>query len=86
MTELIARHILRVGHDYVETFPVVVIEGARQVGKSTLAGQLMHGRQGASATLDSPQQLALAKDDPESFLRQAAEGTLVIDEAWRARG
>lgn len=84
MTELIARHILRVGHEYVETFPVVVIEGARQVGKSTLAGQLMHGRQGASATLDSPQQLALANDDPESFLRQAGEGTLVIDEAQLA--
>lgn len=84
MKELIARHILGVGRDYVETFPVVVIEGARQVGKSTLAGQLMQGRKGVSVTLDSPQQLTLANDDPESFLRQAGEGTLVIDEAQLA--
>lgn len=81
MTELIERHLSGVGRDYLDTFPVVVIEGARQVGKSTLAGQLLKDRTGVMVTLDAPEQLASAVEDPESFLAQGGDGTLVIDKA-----
>ncbi|MDO5068516.1 MAG: AAA family ATPase [Propionibacteriaceae bacterium] len=77
--ELVERHLLGVGREYLGTFPVVVIEGARQVGKSTLAQQLLQGRSGTQVTLDVPAQLDAALEDPEAFLRQGGEGTLVID-------
>ncbi|MDO5082604.1 MAG: DUF4143 domain-containing protein [Arachnia propionica] len=86
MTELVERHLLGVGLEYLDTFPVVVIEGARQVGKSPLAQQLLQVRPGIQVTLDVPAQLAAALEDPEAFLRQGGEGTLAIDEAQLTPG
>lgn len=62
---------------------VVVIQGARQVGKSTLAGQILRGRAGARfVTLDDPEVLAAARADPVTFVRH--DGLLAIDEIQRA--
>lgn len=65
--------------------PVVVIQGARQVGKSTLvrhiSDQLSSVR---SFTLDDPATLAIAQSDPTFFVDQNPDGVLVIDEAQRA--
>jgi uncharacterized protein len=63
--------------------PVTVVQGARQVGKSTLVREVVAGSGATFVTLDDPaaQQAALA--DPESFVRQA-DGLLAIDEVQRA--
>jgi uncharacterized protein len=61
---------------------VVVVNGARQVGKSTLAELIIRRTAGARARyLDDPATLAAAEDDPVSFVRH--DGLLLIDEIQR---
>ena len=64
-------------------FPVVAILGARQVGKTTLAGQLVARRRGPATRFDleSAEDLALLAD-PLLALRPL-EGLIVIDEVQR---
>ena len=78
---IIPRHLLGHGQELLATFPVVVIQGARQVGKSTLANLLVEKGQGVQVTLDDTATLAALRHDPDTFLTQAGDGTLVIDEA-----
>lgn len=62
--------------------PVVAVNGARQVGKSTLVTTLL--KQSSSATivtLDDQIQLEAAQTDPRSFVER--EGLLIIDEVQR---
>jgi predicted AAA+ superfamily ATPase len=66
--------------------PVIVLQGARQVGKSTLAGWLAADRDAVVVTLDDPGVLAVAESDPAFFVAQAGDRLLVIDEAQRAPG
>jgi hypothetical protein len=63
--------------------PVVLIAGARQVGKSTLARQVAGDSASAYLTLDDPGVLALARRDPDAFVRQPGGGITVIDEVQR---
>jgi len=64
---------------------VVVVNGARQVGKSTLVHALSRHRQDVrERRLDQPSELAAARDDPVSFVKH--DGLLVIDEIQRAPG
>lgn len=60
--------------------PVVLVHGARQVGKSTLV-QSMPGR--TYLTLDDPLVLDAAKRNPDGFLA-AQRGLLTLDEVQRA--
>src|SRR5687768_10904532 len=60
--------------------PVVVLSGARQTGKSTLAHDIDPGR--AYFTLDDLDVLDQARSDPEALVRRAAPMTL--DEVQRA--
>lgn len=67
---------------------VVLVAGARQVGKSTLLSQILtlNDRRGDKArilTLDNATVLAAAKEDPISFVKQHPSGTLAIDEVQR---
>lgn len=63
--------------------PAVLIQGARQVGKSTLARAVLGRRRSARlVTLDDPATLAAAQADPTGFV--AHEGVLAIDEIQRA--
>ncbi len=65
--------------------PVVVVQGARQVGKSTLVRQISSQLPSVqSFTLDDPATLAIAQSDPSFFVDQNPDGVLVIDEAQRA--
>ncbi len=61
-------------------FPVVVLTGARQTGKSTLLQHLFPNV--AYVTLDDPFTRQAAHEDPRSFLAQAPR--LVIDEIQQA--
>ncbi len=68
----------------LDDFPVVLMVGARQVGKSTLAEQLVReGRMAAHHTLDDAPVLAAATADPAGFVAGLTHGT-VIDEVQRA--
>lgn len=64
--------------------PVVVIQGARQVGKSTLAAMASQGVPARAVTLDDALTRAAAQADPVSFWEQAGRDLLIVDEAQRA--
>lgn len=68
----------------MDAFPALVIQGARQVGKSTFADLLRTDRDASVVTLDDPNMLAAAVADPVSFIDRAPNQTLVIDEIQRA--
>ena len=63
--------------------PVVLLNGARQTGKSTLAQQIAGARGGQYVTLDDATVLAAAASDPAGFLSGLA-AFAVIDEVQRA--
>lgn len=63
--------------------PVVLINGARQTGKSTLARQLRPDIR--YLTLDDPAVLAAAQADPFGFI-SGLEGAACLDEVQRAPG
>lgn len=66
------------------TFPALIVQGARQVGKSTFAGQLVEGLPATTVTLDDDDMRLAALADPRGFVGQRPDGTLVIDELQRA--
>jgi predicted AAA+ superfamily ATPase len=84
MTRLIDRHLLGYGREALGVFPVLVIQGARQVGKSTFAHMLVEGRPHAHLTLDDAETLHAAREDPRGFVAQHPQATLVVDEIQRA--
>jgi uncharacterized protein len=64
--------------------PAVLLAGARQVGKTTLAARLYSDQPGAEfATLDDAATLALARRDPDGFLETLGPRA-VVDEVQRA--
>lgn len=65
-----------------ETFPVLVLTGPRQVGKTTLLTKLADKNR-KIVSLDHPTTRALAKSDPELFLQRYAPPVL-IDEVQYA--
>jgi len=68
----------------LESFPVVVLSGARQSGKSTLAREGAPAAERPYLTLDSLEVQQQAVDAPEDLL--ARHPTLTIDEVQRAPG
>lgn len=62
---------------------VVMLHGARQAGKSTLAGRVAAAAGGASVTLDDEATLELVRADPVTFLSSGPH-PLVIDEVQLA--
>lgn len=85
MSDLFERHVAAPLREALARSPAVLLQGARQTGKSTLARWLLeHGHQRHYVTLDDATTLAAAREDPEGFLA-AFEGPVVIDEVQRAR-
>jgi len=67
--------------------PVVFVSGPRQVGKTTIAKQLMvDGNPGewTYLTLDDQAQLEIAKSDPVGFIRGLPATRIILDEVQRA--
>lgn len=67
---------------YAAEFPLVLLTGMRQCGKSTMLAHLSGGSR-ATVTLDDLQERALAQSDPQLFL-QLHEPPLIIDEVQYA--
>ncbi len=76
------RHITPLLLEALTDTPVVLINGARQTGKSTLA-QVPEIHNYRYLTLDNPVVLAAAKNDPSGFI-SALDGPVVLDEVQRA--
>lgn len=77
-----ARHITTRVREALADTPVVVLNGARQVGKSTLAQQLAVEQRRRYVTLDEGSMLSAAAADPSGFL-EGLHGPLVLDEVQR---
>lgn len=84
MAALIPRHLATFASEALTVFPAIVIQGARQVGKSTFASQMLQDRPARFVTLDDATTRAVASEAPDSLIEQAGVGTLVIDELQRA--
>lgn len=80
--QILPRHLAPWAGELLEVSPVLVIEGARQVGKSTLAAMLSD-RESVFATMDDDLTRGFARDDPQGFLRSGGACRLIIDEAQR---
>lgn len=77
------RWITRKFDDALADTPVVLVNGARQVGKTTLVKNRAKNLAGAVyRTLDDMATLAAARGDPLAFARQSAT-TLVVDEVQK---
>jgi predicted AAA+ superfamily ATPase len=76
------RTISKVVLDTSETFPVVLITGPRQIGKSTVFERLKEDNR-TYVTLDDPQIRMLAQTDPALFL-QIYKPPVLIDEVQYA--
>lgn len=80
---MIPRRAAAVAVESLTAFRVLVIHGARQVGKSTLARELGERRSAVVVSLDSALDRSAAVADPETFL-EAHGKPLVVDEIQRA--
>ena len=77
---MIERHIYHSILKGLKIFPSILITGARQVGKSTLAKMLSQGDWPASYySLDDPIIMDLAQRDPDGFVHRSTK-PMVIDE------
>ena len=82
-TSLRKRYAQSLVEETLEDTPITVIQGARQVGKSTLVRQVVANRDVTVLSLDATATYNAAKADPDAFVRQS-DGLLVIDEVQRA--
>lgn len=83
VTRLVRRNAETLLAETLSDTPITVIQGARQVGKSTLAAKLVSERGGVLVSLDDPVALEPARRDPDGFLELGGGGLLGIDEVQR---
>lgn len=82
MNDDLPRHLSRTLEGALRSHPVVVVTGARQTGKSTLARMAGARAPRRELTLDDLDVLTRARDEPDALLRGATP--LTIDEVQRA--
>jgi predicted AAA+ superfamily ATPase len=76
----VARHLAPLVEEMLAESPVVVVQGARQVGKSTLVRELMSARGGMVLTLDDANTRAGLAENLDEVGRLRPGGTVAIDE------
>lgn len=79
----IARNLEKVVLEVTKEYPVVLVTGPRQVGKTTMLQKLMEGTDRNYVSLDDLNERNLAKTDPEMFL-QLHNPPILIDEVQYA--
>lgn len=75
----ISRNLEKVVSQVTKEYPVVLVTGPRQVGKTTMLQKLMEGTDRKYVSLDDLNERDLAKNDPELFL-QLHKPPVLIDE------
>ncbi len=81
--EYIKRNLETVIQQVSQEYPVVLVTGSRQVGKTTMLRKLMEQTDRRYVSLDDLSERDLAKSDPELFL-QIHEPLVLIDEVQYA--
>src|SRR3990167_4826860 len=76
------RHLTPLVRQALDTFPVVVLTGARQTGKSTLIRELLTPHTREYLTLDDLDVLERAQQEPDALV--AANKRMTIDEIQRS--
>lgn len=79
----ITRNLENVVNQVTKEYPVVLVTGSRQVGKTTMLQKLMEGTDREYVTLDDLNERSVAKTDPELFL-QLHKPPVLIDEVQYA--
>ena len=79
----INRNLEKVVAEVTKEYPVVLVAGPRQVGKTTMLLKMMEGTDRRYVTLDDLNERNLAKTDPELFL-QMHKPPVLIDEVQYA--
>lgn len=79
----IKRGLEKVVSEVTKEYPVVLVTGPRQVGKTTMLQKLMEGTDRSYVSLDDLNERNLAKTDPELFL-QLHKPPVLIDEVQYA--
>lgn len=79
----ISRNLETVVENVTKEYPVVLVTGPRQVGKTTMLQKLMKNHPRSYVTLDDLNERDLAKNDPELFL-QLHKPPILIDEVQYA--
>ena len=79
----ITRNLEGVVIQVTKEYPVVLVTGPRQVGKTTMLKKLMEGTDRGYVTLDDLNERSIAKTDPELFL-QLHKPPVLIDEVQYA--
>ena len=79
----ITRSLEKVVMEVTQEYPVVLVTGPRQVGKTTMLQKLMDGTERGYVSLDDLTERDLAKRDPELFL-QLHQPPVLIDEVQYA--
>ncbi len=82
LTDLRTRYAQALVEDTLTDTPITVVQGARQVGKSTLVREVVADRDATVLSLDTQATYNAARADPDAFVRQS-DGLLVIDEVQR---
>ncbi|WP_214106771.1 AAA family ATPase [Acrocarpospora catenulata] len=82
MRELVPRHVAGHAEEYFDAFRVLIVNGPRQSGKTTLLQQLNQGRGGTYLTLDDASLRAAAHADPVAFVADGPR-PMMIDEIQR---
>ncbi|MBO5336273.1 MAG: ATP-binding protein [Lachnospiraceae bacterium] len=81
--DYISRNLEVVVNQATKEYPVVLVTGPRQVGKTTMLQKLMEGTQRNYVSLDDLNERSIAKTDPELFL-QLHKPPILIDEVQYA--
>ena len=79
----ISRNLEKVVAEVTKEYPVVLVTGPRQVGKTTMMQKLMEGTGRSYVSLDDLNERSIAKNDPELFL-QLHKPPVLIDEVQYA--
>lgn len=65
----ISRNLEAVVNQVTKEYPVVLVTGPRQVGKTTMLQNLMKNTERSYVSLDDLNERSIAKNEPELFLQ-----------------
>jgi predicted AAA+ superfamily ATPase len=83
VTTHLERHVKPRVVEALQDARIVVVQGARQVGKTTLVSEIVDDVSGRLVSFDDEPTRLAAQADPVGFLHQHPDGPLAIDEVQR---